>query len=61
MTKTEVDQSELVKVGAQILLINHIISILTDNLQNIPEDVADTARFKTSQSLAVVWDQDNGD
>ena len=38
-----------------------IISILTDSRQNIPEDVADTVQFKTSQTLAVVWDQDNGE
>ena len=34
---------------------------LTDSRQNIPEDVADTAQFKTSQPLAVVLDQDNGE
>ena len=38
-----------------------IISILTDSRQNIPEDVADTVQFKTSQTLAVVWEQDNGE
>ena len=40
-------------------LEQEIIGILTDNSQNILEGVADTAQFKTSQALAVDWDQDN--
>ena len=30
-----------------------------ESLLNIPEDVTETAQFKTNQPLAVVWDQDN--
>ena len=31
-----------------------ILSILTNSQQNIPQDIADTAQFKTNQPLVVV-------